>query len=130
MSGSEATLRGLPRARQSSEAGAQASQIEKDHGESGLQSASETDVEAQKSYDDRATTSVRKRLTLTFKNLTVRGTSSDRALGETLWSRVDPTQLSDILRGGKTRGNKVRRSTPWGHRSANISTNTDNSTRC
>lgn len=108
LSGSEATLGGLPRARQSSEPGTEISQVEKDGRGNELQSASETDIEAQKDYDYRlASTSVRKRLTLTFKNLTVRGTSSDEALGETLWSRVDPTQLLDIFCSRKRRGNKV-----------------------
>ncbi|MBE3048277.1 hypothetical protein IMZ48_38395 [Candidatus Bathyarchaeota archaeon] len=115
LTGSEATLRGLPKARHSSEPGAQAGQTEKDPQGNGLQSASETDIEAQEAYDDRlASPSSRKRLTLTFKNVTVRGTSSDEALGETLSSRVDPTQLLDIFRGRKTRGNKVRRSSRTG----------------
>ena len=105
ISGSEITLGGLPRTPQNDEAD-QKDTNEKDYG---IQSASDTDVEAQDLYDPRLVgSSVAKRLTLTFKNLTVRGTSSDAALGETLWSRVDPTQILDVFRGGKTRGNKVR----------------------
>lgn len=40
---------------------------------------------------------VPKRLTLSFKDLTVRVTASSEALGETLWSRVDPSQLNSLF---------------------------------
>jgi hypothetical protein len=40
---------------------------------------------------------VPKRLTLSFKDLTVRVTASSEALGETLWSRVDPSQLKSFF---------------------------------
>ncbi|KAJ5151568.1 hypothetical protein N7492_009863 [Penicillium capsulatum] len=40
---------------------------------------------------------IRKRLTLTFRDLTVRVTAPDAALGSTLWSEVDPRQLSDLF---------------------------------
>ncbi|CAH0037575.1 unnamed protein product [Clonostachys solani] len=40
---------------------------------------------------------VPKRLTLSFKDLTVRVTASSEALGETLWSRVDPGQLKSFF---------------------------------
>ena len=38
-----------------------------------------------------------KRLTLSFRNLTVRVTAPDEALGETLWSRADPRQLMGLF---------------------------------
>ena len=65
-------------------------------------SASETDVEAS-GYPrdgDYKGNSPQKRLTLTFKDVTVKVTAPDQALGETLWSRVDPRQLKYILRSG------------------------------
>lgn len=37
--------------------------------------------------------SIRKRLTVTFRDLNVRVTAPDAALGSTLWSEVDPRQL-------------------------------------
>ncbi|KAL4998359.1 ABC-2 type transporter-domain-containing protein [Aspergillus recurvatus] len=43
-------------------------------------------------------TGVSKRLTLTFRNLTVNVTAADAALGQTLLSVVDPRQLLDYLR--------------------------------
>jgi ATP-binding cassette subfamily G (WHITE) protein 2 (SNQ2) len=39
-----------------------------------------------------------KRLTLTFRDLTVNVTAADAALGQTLLSVVDPRQLLDYLR--------------------------------
>lgn len=38
-----------------------------------------------------------KRLTLSFRNLTVRVTAADEALGETLWSRADPRQVRELF---------------------------------
>lgn len=109
MSGSQATLPGLPRSPQGGEAGIKGVSTDKPLPDDGLRSASETDIEAQEPFDNRlGNTSVRKQLTLTFNHLTVRGTSSEGALGETLWSRVDPTQLVDLFRSRKARGNKVR----------------------
>lgn len=125
MSGSEATLRGLPRSPQGGQAGVKGSHTEKDLAGKGLQSSSETDIEAQEPYGNSpGNSAVRKQLTLTFNHLTVRGTSSDGALGETLWSRVDPTQLLDFFRKRKARGNKVRRSAPHGLDVANTNTTT------
>lgn len=126
MSGSEATLRGLPRSPQGGEAGVKGSHTEKDLAGKGLQSSSETDIEAQEpSGNSPGNSAVRKQLTLTFNHLTVRGTSSDGALGETLWSRVDPTQLLDFFRNRKARGNKVRQSArPHGLDVTNTNTTT------
>ena len=44
---------------------------------------------------------IRKRLTLTFQQLNVLVTAPDAALGSTLWSEVDPRQLSGLFRRGK-----------------------------
>ena len=44
---------------------------------------------------------IEKRLTLTFKNLTVRVEASDQALGETLLSRVDPREWGRQLFRGR-----------------------------
>lgn len=108
MSGSEATLHGLPRSPQGGEAGAKGNPTDKGLPYDGPRSASETDIEAQEPCDNRlGNSAVHKQLTLTFNHLTVRGTSSDGALGETLWSRVNPTQLLDLFGNGKARGNKV-----------------------
>lgn len=38
---------------------------------------------------------IRKRLTLTFRDLNVRVTAPDAALGSTLWSNIDPRQLGN-----------------------------------
>ncbi|KXG48510.1 CDR ABC transporter [Penicillium griseofulvum] len=43
---------------------------------------------------------IRKRLTVTFRNLNVRVTAPDAALGSTLWSEVDPRQLGGLLKRG------------------------------
>lgn len=48
---------------------------------------------------------IRKRLTLTFRDLNVLVTAPDAALGSTLWSEVDPRQLSGLFR----RGNQPKR---------------------
>lgn len=42
--------------------------------------------------------SIRKRLTVTFRDLNVRVTAPDAALGSTLWSEVDPRQLRDLFK--------------------------------
>ncbi|KAE8354612.1 ABC-2 type transporter-domain-containing protein [Aspergillus coremiiformis] len=44
---------------------------------------------------------IRKRLTLTFRNLNVRVTAPDAALGETLLSYADPRQVLDVFRKGR-----------------------------
>lgn len=41
---------------------------------------------------------IRKRLTITFRDLNVRVTAPDAALGSTLWSRVDPRQLAGFFK--------------------------------
>ncbi|KAJ5163927.1 uncharacterized protein N7500_005757 [Penicillium coprophilum] len=41
---------------------------------------------------------IRKRLTVTFRDLNVRVTAPDAALGSTLWSEVDPRQVGTILK--------------------------------
>ncbi|KAG0159686.1 hypothetical protein PDIDSM_7209 [Penicillium digitatum] len=48
---------------------------------------------------------IRKRLTVTFRNLNVRVTAPDAALGSTLWSEVDPRQVGALLK----RGNRPKR---------------------
>ncbi|KAE8311860.1 ABC-2 type transporter-domain-containing protein [Aspergillus transmontanensis] len=53
---------------------------------------------------ERGGGAIRKRLTLTFRDLNVRVTAPDAALGDTLLSYADPRQLLDIFR--KSRGNK------------------------
>lgn len=40
---------------------------------------------------------IRKRLTLTFRDLNVLVTAPDAALGSTLWSEVDPRQIGALL---------------------------------
>jgi hypothetical protein len=42
--------------------------------------------------------SIRKRLTVTFRDLNVRVTAPDAALGSTLWSEIDPRQLRDLFK--------------------------------
>ncbi|SPO01569.1 probable pleiotropic drug resistance proteins (PDR1-15), ABC superfamily [Cephalotrichum gorgonifer] len=99
LSGSEMTPGGLPAATLNYDSDAQASQAETSYPKDGLRTASETDIESQEPYDaQRGNSSVHKRLTLTFKDLTIRVASPDEALGETLWSRVDPTQLLTFFR--------------------------------
>lgn len=39
-----------------------------------------------------------KRLTLTFRDLNIRVTAPDAALGSTLWSRIDPRQIGNLLK--------------------------------
>ena len=40
---------------------------------------------------------IQKRLTVTFRDLNVRVTAPDAALGSTLWSEVDPRQLRALF---------------------------------
>lgn len=67
-------------------------------------SASETDVEVSRGlgYEERQhkLEAFQKRLTLTFKNVTVNVTAPGEALGETLWSRVNPSQLLSLFHRG------------------------------
>ncbi|KAJ5691769.1 hypothetical protein N7462_001192 [Penicillium macrosclerotiorum] len=44
---------------------------------------------------------IRKRLTVTFRGLNVRVTAPDAALGNTLWSEIDPRQLAGLFGGNK-----------------------------
>lgn len=46
-------------------------------------------------------TPIQKRLTLTFRNLNVRVTAPDAALGSTILSEADPRQILDFFRRGK-----------------------------
>lgn len=46
---------------------------------------------------------IRKRLTVTFRDLTVRVTAPDAALGDTLWSEVDPRQLGNLFNKKKSK---------------------------
>ncbi|KAJ5771410.1 uncharacterized protein N7511_003461 [Penicillium nucicola] len=48
---------------------------------------------------------IRKRLTVTFRDLNVRVTAPDAALGSTLWSEVDPRQIGSLIK----RGNRPKR---------------------
>ena len=41
---------------------------------------------------------IRKRLTITFRDLNVRVTAADAALGSTLWSEIDPRQLAGLFK--------------------------------
>lgn len=60
-------------------------------------SSSDTDVEQESVDQERGKDFIQKHLTLTFKDVSVRVTAPDEALGETLWSRVDPRQLLDLF---------------------------------
>ncbi|KAL2132058.1 hypothetical protein VTI74DRAFT_4260 [Chaetomium olivicolor] len=63
-------------------------------------SASETDVEVNHAFADeerQKDDALQKRLTLTFKNVTVNVTSPGEALGETLWSWVNPSQSLSLF---------------------------------
>ncbi|KAJ4183507.1 hypothetical protein NW755_009542 [Fusarium falciforme] len=62
-------------------------------------SSSDTDVEVENVDEERGKDHIQKRLTLTFQDVTVRVTAPDEALGETLWSRVDPRQLAGLFKG-------------------------------
>lgn len=61
-------------------------------------SSSDTDVEVENVDEERGKDHIQKRLTLTFQDVTVRVTAPDEALGETLWSRVDPRQLAGLFK--------------------------------
>lgn len=54
---------------------------------------------------------IRKRLTVTFRELTVRVTAPDAALGRTLWSEIDPRQIVTWF----TRKNPPKRVSPVSH---------------
>ena len=79
-----------------------------------LGSSSDTDVEAEIADEERGKDFIQKRLTLTFQDVSVRVTAPDEALGETLWSRVDPRQLKGLF-GSNPRPRRVRnsRSRQW-----------------
>jgi len=57
---------------------------------------------------EKGSGNIRKRLTVTFRDLNVRVTASDAALGSTLWSEVDPRQLGELL-NRKKRPKRVRK---------------------
>ena len=64
-------------------------------------SNSETDVEVNRDFageEKRKDDDFQKRLTLTFKNVTVNVTAPGEALGDTLLSWVNPSQLLDVFR--------------------------------
>ncbi len=63
-------------------------------------SASETDVEVNRVFAEEERhkyEDFQKRLTLTFKNVTVNVTAPGEALGETLWSWANPSQLLSVF---------------------------------
>ncbi len=67
-------------------------------------SASETDVELNRPFPDeerRKYEGFQKCLTLTFKNVTVNVTAPGEALGETLWSWANPSQLLSVFHKGE-----------------------------
>lgn len=67
-------------------------------------SASETDVEVTRGFADvdrNKDEGFQKRLTLTFKDVTVNVTAPGEALGETLWSRINPSQLRSVFNKAK-----------------------------
>ena len=47
---------------------------------------------------ENGTDQIRKRLTVTFRNLNVQVTAPDAALGDTLWSEMDPRQLGNLYK--------------------------------
>lgn len=107
MYGSEATLGGTPKDK---DAVSTASQDMGHAQDTQFSSASETDIEAQDPHSDpRAAYLAPKRLTLTFKNLTVRVPPTGEALGETLWSRVDPTQIATFFKNRRAPAERVSR---------------------
>ncbi|KAM5381157.1 hypothetical protein ACJZ2D_003073 [Fusarium nematophilum] len=61
-------------------------------------SSSDTDVEVDNVDEERGKDYIQKRLSLTFQGVTVRVTAPDEALGETLWSWVDPRQLVGLFK--------------------------------
>lgn len=106
MFGSEATLGGTPKGQDAASTSSQeVGQVQ----ETQFSSASDTDIEAQDPHaDPRAAYLAPKRLTLTFKNLTVRVPPTAEALGETLWSRIDPTQIVTFFRNRRAPAERVR----------------------
>ncbi len=67
-------------------------------------SASETDVELNRVFADEERhkdKEFQKSLTLTFKNVTVNVTAPGEALGETLWSWANPSQLLSVFQRGE-----------------------------
>lgn len=62
---------------------------------------SDTDVEPENGEEEQRKDFIQKRLTLTFKDVTVHVKASDTALGETFWSRIDPRQLAGLFKGNK-----------------------------
>lgn len=62
-----------------------------------ITSPSDTEVDVEKNGREPESDPIEKRLTLSFRNLTVKVTAADEGLGETLWSRVDPTQLKQLF---------------------------------
>lgn len=56
-------------------------------------SGTATPVEVEPVDLENGVNQIRKRLTVTFRELTVRVTAPDAALGDTLWSEVDPRQF-------------------------------------
>lgn len=71
-------------------------------------SDTDVDVEVEAQYDNDSTGKdyIQKKLTLTFKSVTVLVKAAEEALGETLWSRVDPTQLVGLC-GGRSLPKRV-----------------------
>lgn len=66
-------------------------------------STSEKDVEVFHTVADakrHEDVGVQKRLTLTFKHVTVNVTAPGETLGETLWSWANPSQLLSLFRSG------------------------------
>lgn len=60
--------------------------------------SSDTNVDVENVDEERGKDFIQKRLTLTFQNVIVRVTAPDEALGETLWSWVDPRQLGGLFK--------------------------------
>jgi ATP-binding cassette, subfamily G (WHITE), member 2, SNQ2 len=61
-------------------------------------SSSDSDFGTENMDDEMGKDHIEKRLSLTFRDITVNVTAPDQALAETLWSRVDPRQLGSIFR--------------------------------
>ncbi|KAF7561005.1 hypothetical protein G7046_g3143 [Stylonectria norvegica] len=61
-------------------------------------SSSDTDWDPENVDEERGKDFIQKRLTLTFRDVTVKVTAPDAALGETLWSRLDPSQWLAVFR--------------------------------
>lgn len=70
---------------------------------------------------------IRKRLTLTFRDLSVQVTAPNAALGSTLWSDVDPRQLASLFTQKKQ---PKRVLSPRRHGSIPVLTRTDYSEGC